>query len=123
MLFLETVNILILKINLVLKFVGGTSVGLVNKFRLIERNEETAIPANGIGRLLFKRNEFVNEQIDFIVNNNIEYIYYRAPTGSGKSVVLQLFGETLASKQHSVYWIRNSGDLNILSDEDRILRH
>lgn len=51
-----------------------------------------------------------------MIKNKITSIYFRAPTGSGKSVLLQLFGEALA-KDHPVYCIGHVDDLNHLSDD------
>ncbi len=76
--------------------------GLIKRFYFVERNKNINIPDNGIGKVLLRRSEFVKEQIDNIIHNNITSIYYRGPTGSGKSVLLQLLGEALTAKKYPV---------------------
>ena len=85
----------------------------------LQSNEVTEnIPENGIGKLLLQRHLLVKERMDEILNENISSIYFRATTGSGKSVLLQLFGKELQARKHHVFIIEHTDYLKYLNDGD-----
>ena len=53
-----------------------------------------------------------------ILNKNISSIYFRAPTGSGETVLLQLFGKELQARKHHVFIIEHADYLKYLNDDD-----
>ena len=70
-------------------------------------DEDDDFPLHGGGRVLFKRDHFIKNVANMVLEKNIEgkhsSHYWRAPVGSGKTVFLKLLGRELASSGYDVY--------------------
>ena len=78
-------------------------------------DEDDDFPLHDGGRVLFKRDHFIKEVANMVLEKNKigEYPshYWRAPVGSGKSVFLKLLGRELASRGCNVYMLNTASDL------------